>query len=165
MAKPRRDFPEHTISEAVLVLKKEAAFHAYRCLQLSSTLDQDERDRKAWERLRKMVQTEIAKAEVDKTEGSGPVMRLQSLQEQCCDPPRAAAVREPRGPPAMPVSLARTVRGPAAASKGSQARLPALLPAPLLPVAPLPQRTATHRPALLPPLMPPPALSDARVGL
>jgi hypothetical protein len=165
MAKPQTDFPEHTISEATLVLKKEAAFQAHRCLQLSSTLDQDERDQKAWERLRKMVQTKIDKAEIDKAEGSQSVASLQSLQEQCCHPPRAAAVREPRGPAAMPFSPSRTVRGSAAASKGSQAKRPELLPPPLLPVAPLPQRTATHRPVLLPPLMLPPALPGDPVGL
>ena len=158
MAKPRTDFPEHTISEAILVLRKEAAFQAHRCMQLSTTLDQDERDQKAWERLRKMVQTEI-----DKPEGSESVAPLQSLQERCCDPPRAAAVRELRGPPVMALSPSRTVRGPAAAPEGSQASVPALLPPPILPVAPLPQRMA--RPVLLPPLMPPPALPDAPVGL
>lgn len=158
MAKPRTDFPEHTISEAILVLKKEAAFQAHRCLQLRDTLDQDERDQKAWERLRNMVQTEI-----DKAERSESAARLQSLQEQCCDPPRAAPLRELRGSTAMAFSLAPTVRGPPVASKSSQARPPALLPPPILPAAPLPQRVA--RPALLPPLMPPPALPDAPVGL
>jgi hypothetical protein len=167
MAKPRTDFPEHTISEAILVLKKEAAFQAHRCLQLSNTLDQDERDRKAWERLRKMAQ-----AEIDKAEDSESAARLQPPEGQCCDPPRAAPLRELRGPPAMAFSPARTARGPDAASNGSQAshssqsdagHAPTLLPPPILPVAPLPQRTA--RPALLPPLMPPPALPDAPVGL